>query len=315
MGIKEKLRNLANNILYMIGDSSVILKEKIETCKRCGEEFNRKREAILILPCIHVIHARCFGDGVCPEEDCEMLIDAVIETVEMEESDEDTIKEEIPISPEFREEQEEIQTPDNYDNDCGSNSENNWNANKRKRENKGIDTKDEQKIRNKKQKRNDERKEKLEQIIEKLLEPIVTEWGEIELKELEEEGTVTELFHEIGRVKEINRETNRMVIKGYYNLGKKIANRIGKNEEGRIRKIHKEIVNEIMKESFWDNLPKKEEGKARRKVRNRKDRALKIYELFKGIGERKIRNVKPNMTNFLLDITWEEIEYIIENIE
>jgi hypothetical protein len=300
MGIKEKLRNLANNILYMIGNKTIILEEKIETCLKCGERFDEKIEAIVILPCIHVIHLRCIGEGECLEENCGTYAEEIIETVELEEifekeSEETMIEEEIIEN--IEEERMEIEEEIVVEELIGKN--NSSKNRKRKRE--------EPEIGNKKQKRNDERREKLEQIIEKLKESVRTEWGKVELKELEEKKTFIESYCELERIREMDKEITRMVVKGYYNLGKRIVERIEEKDEKEAKGLLKEMTNEVMEKYQWDNLPKDEKKKKRKRVRDRKNRALKIHRLFQEIGEKRIRNMKPNMTNFMLDITWEEI--------
>jgi hypothetical protein len=309
MGIKEKLRNLAKNILWRIGDKTTSIEEKIEICLKCGERFDEKIEAMVVLPCIHVLHLRCIGNGTCPEENCKTYAEEIIETIELEEilekESEETIEEEEiieNIEKERMEVEEEILIREELieeENQTGN----------RKRKRKG------QESANKRQRKNDDRKEKLEQIIEELKKPIKTEWGEVELRELVEEGTVVELFCELERVREMNKETNRIAIKGYYNLGKKITEEIGGNNEKKAKRLLKKMINEVMGKLQWDNLPEDEKRRKRDKVRKKKNRALKICRLFQEIGEKRIRMVKSNMTNVLLNLTWEEIEYIIENIK
>jgi hypothetical protein len=307
MGIKEKLRNLANNILSMIGDKAIILEEKIEICLKCGERFNEKIEAVVILPCIHVVHLRCVGEGICPEESCGTYAEEVIETVELEEifekeSEETMVEEEIIENTE--EERMEIEEEMVVKEPVGRNNFNKGRKRKREEPESG----------NKKQKRNDERREKLDQIIGKLKESVRTEWGEVELKELKEEKTFIESYCELERIREMDKETTRMVVKGYYNLGKRIVERIEEKDEKEAKGLLKEMTNEVIEKYQWNNLPKDEKKKKRKRIRDRKNRALKIHRLFQEIGEKRIRNVKPNMTNFFLDITWEEIEYIKEQM-
>jgi hypothetical protein len=98
-----------------------------------------------------------------------------------------------------------------------------------------------------------------------------------------------------------------MVIKGYYNFRKVIMERV---EKGKKKEIKKEIAEEIMEELQYNKLQENDERKARDKIRKRRDRAIKTYELFSEIGIERIRNIKSNMTNLLLNLNREEMEYI-----
>jgi hypothetical protein len=130
----------------------------------------------------------------------------------------------------------------------------------------------------------------------------------IEMLECEEqENSLTGIYRELVEEEMKMKESCKAVIRIYYKFGKKIEERFNYYKERGGELEANKWVNEEIRQGFGGEI-------LQENLRKRKERARKIYDLFKEIGYWKIENIQKFSIWEIGKLTWKEIEYVKEQI-
>jgi hypothetical protein len=134
-----------------------------------------------------------------------------------------------------------------------------------------------------------------------MLEKFIEELGRLWKRELE---VFFDLYNAIVKMEEQAENANRDVIKSYFNFGKALADRFDYYMKANPKRTSQALVNEEVREQ----LPVSVSDDS---LRKRKEKALKIYELFSEIGAHMIHRIKSFSASAISKLSQDDIDHIL----
>jgi hypothetical protein len=276
--------NILNNISPEKVAESVVISEQ-EPCSKCNEElflYEIKRP-LTILSCGHTFHRDCIERSIrkspsCPRPDCKKEVElAVNNSPEKQKDDNDlmdispSLFNDSPLFPNF--------------------------SPQKKRVNESID-----KVANKKAKKLVNRNDS--PILKKLIEELSSEMPQDPEVIEGGAGNFFDLFDAIVKMEERTENMNRDVLKSYFNFGKALDDCFNRYMKVNPKRTAQALVNNEVR----NQLPNTVSDNA---LRKKKERALKIFELFNAIGEDKIQRIKSITASAISKLGQDEIDKIL----
>src|SRR5215216_2427752 len=278
--------NILNNISPEKVAESVVISEQ-EPCSKCNEElflYEIKRP-LTILSCGHTYHRDCIERSIkispsCPRPDCKKEVELAVLKSPGNLNDNDL----MDISPSLL-----------------NNSPILRNDSQKKRSNDPLFP---EVSPNKKVKKlvNKNDSPKLKKLIEELSSETPQDQEVIESGMLQ--GNFFILFDVIVKMEERTENANRDILKSYFNFGKALDDCFNRYKKDNPNRTAQALVNNEVRNQLPDTVSESA-------LRKKKERALKIFELFNAIGEDKIQRIKSFTVSAISKLDPDEIDKIL----
>ncbi|GBB94286.1 hypothetical protein RclHR1_23230008 [Rhizophagus clarus] len=150
----------------------------------------------------------------------------------------------------------------------------------------------------------------LKRLIEELLTDVPTPTAGENLEEANDNvvGIFLQLSNKIDSAESKNEDASQGLISSYFDFGGALFNRYKElkptyGKEGSRALVKSEVRKEIPETKFSDDALKK-----------RMERARKMFRIFNTIGKEKIARVKSIPPGFILNLTQDDIDYVIAKV-
>ena len=118
------------------------------------------------------------------------------------------------------------------------------------------------------------------------------------------QGNFFILFDVIVKMEERTENANRDVLKSYFNFGKALDDCFNRYKKDNPNRTAQALVNNEVRNQLPDTVSESA-------LRKKKERALKIFELFNAIGEDKIQRIKSFTASAISKLDPDEIDKIL----